>query len=71
MVQLFLKAHSIIREAVEAGVSYGVNRAFKYSEKPTEEELKIHIEREVMGALSEVIDYEKYELIEPEKDSES
>ena len=71
MIQLFLKAHSIIREAVEAGVSYGVNRAFKYSEKPTEEELKTHLEREVMGALSEVIDYEKHELIEPEKNSES
>ena len=28
-------------------------------------------EREVMGALSEVIDYDKYELIEPEKDSEN
>ena len=69
MVALFLKTYSIIRDAVEDGVSYGIQRAFKYSKKPTEDELQMHIEREVMGALSEVIDYEKYEIHEPEADS--
>lgn len=66
-MELFMKAYSIIEGAVETGVSFGISRAFKYSEDPTEEELKIHIEREVMNALGEVIDFEKYQLHEQEK----
>jgi hypothetical protein len=64
MVALFLKAHSIISRAVEEGVAYGIRRAYKHFDNPSEAILQENIEREVMNALSEVIDYEKYELIE-------
>jgi hypothetical protein len=64
MVALFLKAHSIISRAVEEGVAYGIRRAHKHDDNPSEAVLQENIEREVMNALNEVIDYEKYELIE-------
>ncbi len=70
-MELFLKVHTIIGEAVEAGVSYGVNRAYKYADKPSKDAIKEHVEREVMNALSEVIDYEKYEIIESAEGQES
>ena len=62
MVALFLKTYSIIERAVEEGVAYGIRREYKYVDNPTEAVLQENIEREVMNALSEVIDYEKYEV---------
>ena len=55
--QLRLKLYTVISRAVEEGVAYGVNRAFHYSDAPSVEALRDHVDREVMNALDEVIDY--------------
>ena len=55
--QLKLKLYTVISRAVNEGVNYGVNRAFKYSDTPNHESLVEHIEREVMNSLDEVIEY--------------
>jgi hypothetical protein len=52
-----LRLHAIISGAVEEGVAMGVRRAFKHTDRPTEEALREHVEREVMNALDEVIDF--------------
>lgn len=55
--QVKLRLYKVISRAVEEGVAYGVNRAFKYSDAPSRESLQEHIEREVMNTLDEVIDF--------------
>ena len=50
-----LKAYAIVCEAVERGVAYGITRAHKHTDRPTEEQLTEHIEREVMNELSSVL----------------
>ncbi len=52
------KTYDTVREAVEAGVKYGVRRAYKYTAYPREEDIVENVEREVMNSLSEVIDYD-------------
>jgi len=56
-VQLF----KVITRAVEEGVAYGIRRYNKYSERPIESTDEIHVaenvEREVLNALDEVIDF--------------
>ena len=52
-----VKLYNIISRAVEEGVAYGVNRSFKYSDNPLKEALQENVERQVMNALSEVIDF--------------
>ena len=55
--QLKLKLYTVISRAVEEGASYGVARAFKYSDVPSRLSLIDHVAREVMNSLDEVVDY--------------
>jgi hypothetical protein len=71
MVQLFLKTYRIIEDAVESGVAYGIRRAYKHTDNPSETALQENIEHAVMNALSEVIDFERYEFIKPEDEASS
>jgi hypothetical protein len=42
--------YAIISRAVEEGIAYGYRRAYKHTDKPTEESLKLELESAVMGA---------------------
>lgn len=53
------KTYTILIEAVENGVRYGVNRAFKHSEDPT----KDHIMQEVETAVINEI-FEWFEIVD-------
>jgi hypothetical protein len=52
-----LKAYTIIADAVEKGAMFGWRRAFKYSDDPEDSEAVNTITNEIMGALSDVIDW--------------
>ena len=47
----------IISRAVEEGTHYGLTRASKYTDNPSPEDIREHVEREIMNALSEVLDF--------------
>ena len=66
MTQLFLKTYRSIEDAVDRGVAYGIRRAYKHTGNPSEATLQENIERGVMNALSDVIDFERYEVVAPE-----
>ena len=70
MTKLKLKTYSIIEEAVERGISYGLVRAHKHTDNPSEEMLMQEIERAVMHELSEVINFDTDEVIEEEDSSD-
>lgn len=55
---LKLKSYNIISRAVEEGIAYALNRAFKYSDTPAREDFETRIRDAVMGELSEVVDWE-------------
>lgn len=69
MTKLKLKTYSIIEEAVEKGISYGLMRAHKHTDNPSEEILMQEIERAVMYKLSEVINFDTDEIITEDDDS--
>lgn len=50
-----LNAYTIVNERVEQGVAYGYHRAFKYTDKPDDNQIIDAISDAVMNALSEVI----------------
>lgn len=56
-VTLKLNTYAILDEAVSRGAKHGVARAFKHDDKPTPEAIAEHVQREVMTALSEVVDF--------------
>ena len=45
--------YRIIQEAVESGVALGYNRAYKHSDSPTEEQIKLKIYDAVMNEICE------------------
>lgn len=53
-----VRAYEVLRRAVEEGVASGYRRAHKYLEKPTEDELRDHIEGGVMNAIAEWFDFD-------------
>ena len=54
---LHLRTYTIVSRAVEEGVAYGIQRAYKYADVPERENFQAHIERAVLGALDEIIDF--------------
>lgn len=61
--KLRMNAWSIVSEAVEVGISWGLYRAHEHSTQELNdderERLTEHLEREIMNALSEVVDWER------------
>lgn len=47
--------YSILEDRVETGINYGYRRAYKHTNTPTEEEMKMEILNAVMTNLCEVI----------------
>jgi hypothetical protein len=64
MTILFLRIYSIIDDAVEKGVNFGMYRAHKHTSTPSEDDIKEAIKSAVMDELTEVIDFDKYEIID-------
>lgn len=52
-----INTYEVISRAVEEGVTYGFNRAFKHTDAPSNEGIKDEIERAVLNALCEVLDF--------------
>ena len=55
---LRLRTYEIVSRAVEEGVGYGLKRAYKYSDAPTQGSLQEHIEQAVLNALCEIIEFD-------------
>ena len=53
-----LKAYNVITEAIERGLTLGVNRAYKNTNKPSQEHIVKEVYRDVMLELDNVIDWE-------------
>lgn len=49
--------YAIVARAVEEGVSYGIQRAHKYSAAPDRETIADNVEQAVLNALCEVLDF--------------
>ncbi len=50
------KVYPVLEMAVEDGVVYGINRAFKYSDNPTREEIMAQVTDSVMNSICEWFD---------------
>ena len=55
---LRLRTYALVSRAVEEGVAYGLQRAYKYADAPTRENLCEYIEREVLNALCEIVKFD-------------
>lgn len=53
-----INAYEIISRAIDDGIAYGYRRAFKYTDKPTEDQMTAEIRNAVMNELSDVLIYE-------------
>lgn len=53
------KEYDVLKLAVEEGVAYGVNRAFKHTDRPFESEIKREVESAVMASISEWFDFDE------------
>ena len=51
------KLHKVLETAVEQGVSYGYNRAFKHVENPTEGAIIDSIVEQVMNSLDDWFEF--------------
>ena len=49
--------YTVISRAVEEGITYGINRAYKHTDTPSRDILEQEIGIAVMNALAEVVDY--------------
>jgi len=56
-----VKTYTIVARAVEEGVAYGLRRYSKYHDATPLDAVAEYVEREVMNALSEVIDFDEQE----------
>lgn len=56
---LAFQSYAVVEDAVEVGLRLGYHRAHKHTDTPYEEIILEHMEREVMTALCEVVDFDK------------
>lgn len=55
---LKLRVYEVVSRAVDEGISYGLNRAYKYADNPTREDFEERIRDAVMSALCDVVDFD-------------
>ena len=53
-----IKAYNILQRAIEDGIMYGYQRAFKYTDVPTEDQIKQAMIDSVINEICEVIDFD-------------
>ena len=56
-VLLKWNTYGLIQRAVEEGITYGLSRAHKHTDVPTQADLSIAIENAIMSELSSIIDF--------------
>jgi hypothetical protein len=56
-VKLKINTYKIISQAVEDGIAYGFNRAYKHTDTPGAEHIKDQIEQAVLNELCDVINF--------------
>ncbi len=56
--KLKAKTYEIVARAVEEGAAYGVQRAYRYTDKPTREAIAQDVACAVTAALCDVIDFD-------------
>ena len=56
-----IKVHlyALISRAVDEGITYGLNRAYKHTDNPDRETIIESLDREIMTALCEVIEFDE------------
>ena len=52
-----LRVYEVVHRAVEAGVAYGVQRAYKYEDEPSRGSIEDQVAAAVMLELHEIIDF--------------
>ena len=52
-----VNVYRVVSDAVEVGALRGVRRAFKHTERPSDEAIAEAVENAVMGALCEVLEF--------------
>lgn len=55
------RAYTLLERAVEAGIDGGYHRAHKYTDTPSEGDLKLQILQYVMNEINEIIVFEAEE----------
>ncbi len=53
-----LKSYDIISRAVEEGIAFGLNRAYKYADNPSREDFEQRIRDAIMSELTDVINWD-------------
>jgi len=56
-----MRSYPIIARAVEEGIAFGLNRAYKHAEAPGREEIADSLQIEIMNALCDVVDFDDEE----------
>lgn len=56
-----VRVYDVVSRAVEEGVAAGIRRAHKHTDAPTAADVHDEVERAVMLALGEVLDWEATE----------
>jgi hypothetical protein len=54
-----VRTYDVLARAVEEGVAYGVRRAHKHHDQPSEEHVQDEVIRSVMVAIGEVLDFDE------------
>lgn len=49
--------YKVLTEAIERGISYGWNRAYKHTDNPTADAIKTQIEDAIMQEICEYFDF--------------
>lgn len=50
-------AYRVIADAVERGIMWGLQHATKHVEYPSMDQMTVHLERDIMSELCEVLDF--------------
>lgn len=58
------KDYDVLTRAIEEGCSYGVRRAYKHNDAPSQEEIAAAVETAVISAICEVFEFDHSELEE-------
>ena len=51
------KTYNILRDAIERGISYGVRRAYKHTDTPSEATLEHEIDMAIWNEIHECFDF--------------
>jgi len=55
------KAYNLIERAIDEGINYGYQRAYKHTDNPSETLIKSEIYNAVLNSIDEIVDFENTE----------